>query len=216
MSGRTRRRATGRKPTSVRRQSGKTDGAFGKETAARVVTGAANRNRDKESRARTKRALPTSDSGWLLRNGEPCTRRRVWRTRKPTGRAASKPIWRKTKRKRWRNLCGSTSRRPTCPPRLQRRMRTSKMPRKVKSSGVETGNRKISLRRAIWELPPGRQARSGAAAARLETADNGLVPDGRWWSAGKARRSPDSARPAAAPRPAPLGEKRKAQHPSHG
>jgi len=57
MSGKTGRRPTGRKPESVRRQSSKTDGAFGKETAEQVTAGDSNRNIDKGARGiRTKRA----------------------------------------------------------------------------------------------------------------------------------------------------------------
>jgi hypothetical protein len=37
MAGKTGSKPTGRKPASVRRQSGKTDGAFGKEGVARVA-----------------------------------------------------------------------------------------------------------------------------------------------------------------------------------
>jgi hypothetical protein len=47
MSGKTGKRATGKKPTSVRRQSAKTDGAFGKEDLNRVQSGDSTRNRDK-------------------------------------------------------------------------------------------------------------------------------------------------------------------------
>ena len=58
MSGKTGRRSTGRKPDSVRRQSSKTTGAFGKETGEQVVTGDTNRNTD-----RTARKSRTSGSG---------------------------------------------------------------------------------------------------------------------------------------------------------
>jgi len=44
------KRSTGRKPDTVRRQSAKTDGAFGKETLDQVATGDANRNEDKAVR----------------------------------------------------------------------------------------------------------------------------------------------------------------------
>jgi len=50
MSGKSGRRPTGKKPDSVRRQSSKTTGAFGKETAEQVSTGDANRNIDKATR----------------------------------------------------------------------------------------------------------------------------------------------------------------------
>jgi hypothetical protein len=50
MSGKTGRRPTGRKPISVRRQTSKTTGAFGKETGEQVVTGGTNRNTDKSAR----------------------------------------------------------------------------------------------------------------------------------------------------------------------
>jgi len=50
MSGKSGRRETGRKPTTVRRQSAKTDGAFGKETDQQLVTGDARRNVDKAVR----------------------------------------------------------------------------------------------------------------------------------------------------------------------
>jgi hypothetical protein len=57
MSGKTGRRPTGRKPDSVRRQSSKTTGAFGKETAEQVVTGETSQNTDKATRTgRTSRA----------------------------------------------------------------------------------------------------------------------------------------------------------------
>ena len=47
MSGKTGSKPTGRKPQSVRRQSDKADGAFGKEGAEQVVTGKGrNRNMD--------------------------------------------------------------------------------------------------------------------------------------------------------------------------
>jgi len=47
MSGKTGSRATGRKPATVRRQSAKTDGAFGKEDVERVEGNGRNRNLDK-------------------------------------------------------------------------------------------------------------------------------------------------------------------------
>jgi hypothetical protein len=50
MSGKTGRRPTGRKPASVRRQSAKTAGAFGKETSEQVITGDASRNTDRGAR----------------------------------------------------------------------------------------------------------------------------------------------------------------------
>ncbi len=50
MSGKTGKRATGQKPTTVRRQSAKTDGAFGKEGLKEVQTSDATRNRDKATR----------------------------------------------------------------------------------------------------------------------------------------------------------------------
>jgi hypothetical protein len=50
MSGKTGKRATGKKPVSTRRQSAKTDGAFGKEGLNRVQTAAAGRNIDKPGR----------------------------------------------------------------------------------------------------------------------------------------------------------------------
>jgi len=50
MSGKMGKRSTGRKPDTVRRQSAKTDGAFGKETLDQVATGDANRNEDKAVR----------------------------------------------------------------------------------------------------------------------------------------------------------------------
>jgi hypothetical protein len=43
-------RPTGRKPESVRRQSSRTTGAFGKEKNEQVVTGNANRNTDRDAR----------------------------------------------------------------------------------------------------------------------------------------------------------------------
>lgn len=53
MSGKMGKRATGQKPTSVRRQSAKTDGAFGKETSDQVTVGDARRNVDKAVRRKT-------------------------------------------------------------------------------------------------------------------------------------------------------------------
>ncbi len=50
MSGKMGKRITGRKPDTVRRQSAKTDGAFGKETEAQVNSGDSNRNEDKSVR----------------------------------------------------------------------------------------------------------------------------------------------------------------------
>lgn len=47
MSGKTGKKPTGRKPTSVRRQSAMADGATGREKPERVRSGAANRNIDK-------------------------------------------------------------------------------------------------------------------------------------------------------------------------
>lgn len=47
MSGKTGSRATGRKPTNVRRQNAKTDGASGKEGIEQVKTGATTRNVDR-------------------------------------------------------------------------------------------------------------------------------------------------------------------------
>jgi hypothetical protein len=53
MSGKSGKRATGNKPSSVRRQSAKTDGAFGKETSDQVTVGDARRNVDKAVRRKT-------------------------------------------------------------------------------------------------------------------------------------------------------------------
>ena len=53
MSGKMGQRPTGRKPTTVRRQSSKTTGASGKEQDNQVVSGDANRNMDKATRRRT-------------------------------------------------------------------------------------------------------------------------------------------------------------------
>jgi len=50
MSGKMGRRETGRKPATVRRQSAKTTGAFGKEKDAQVVSGETNQNVDKATR----------------------------------------------------------------------------------------------------------------------------------------------------------------------
>ena len=50
MSGKTGKKPTGRKPDSVRRQSAKTDGAFGKEGLDRVTSGDTARNIDKAVR----------------------------------------------------------------------------------------------------------------------------------------------------------------------
>jgi hypothetical protein len=47
MSGKTGSRPTGRKPATVRRQSAKTDGAFGKEGVEQVEGNGRNRNMDK-------------------------------------------------------------------------------------------------------------------------------------------------------------------------
>jgi hypothetical protein len=54
MSGKTGSRPTGRKPESVRRQSSKTTGAFGKEKKSLVVTGDATRNVDNGARDSSK------------------------------------------------------------------------------------------------------------------------------------------------------------------
>lgn len=53
MGGKMGKRPTGRKPESVRRQSSKTTGASGKETAGEVVTGDSNRNIDKATRTKS-------------------------------------------------------------------------------------------------------------------------------------------------------------------
>jgi hypothetical protein len=50
MSGKTGKKPTGRKPDSVRRQSSRAVGAFGKETGQQVVTRDTNRNIDKGGR----------------------------------------------------------------------------------------------------------------------------------------------------------------------
>jgi hypothetical protein len=50
MSSKIGKKPTGRKPDTVKRQSAKTDGAFGKETAEHVTSGDANRNEDKAVR----------------------------------------------------------------------------------------------------------------------------------------------------------------------
>jgi hypothetical protein len=50
MSGKTGSRPTGRKPAGVRRQSGKTGGAFGKETREQVTSGDFARNPAKAAR----------------------------------------------------------------------------------------------------------------------------------------------------------------------
>jgi len=47
MSGKTGSRPTGKKPATVRRQSAKTDGAFGKEGVEQVEGSGRNRNIDK-------------------------------------------------------------------------------------------------------------------------------------------------------------------------
>ena len=47
MSGKTGSRPTGRKPATVRRQSAKTDGAFGKEGIEQVTGNETERNRDR-------------------------------------------------------------------------------------------------------------------------------------------------------------------------
>jgi len=47
MSGKTGSRATGNKPTTVRRQNAKTDGAFGKEGIEQMAGKGRNRNMDK-------------------------------------------------------------------------------------------------------------------------------------------------------------------------
>jgi len=59
MSGKMGSRSTGRKPDTVRRQSAKTTGAFGKETDAQVVSGDANQNLDKVARAKITRQKRT-------------------------------------------------------------------------------------------------------------------------------------------------------------
>ncbi len=50
MSGKTGKRATGRKPVSVRRRNAMTAGATGREKAERVRSGAIDRNIDKAVR----------------------------------------------------------------------------------------------------------------------------------------------------------------------
>ncbi len=50
MAGKSGKRITGRKPTSVRRQSARKDGAFGKEQPDRVKAEGADRNIDKAVR----------------------------------------------------------------------------------------------------------------------------------------------------------------------
>jgi hypothetical protein len=50
MSGKAGRKPTGRKPEGVRRQNARADGAFGREAATRVTSGASSRNIDKASR----------------------------------------------------------------------------------------------------------------------------------------------------------------------
>jgi len=50
MSGKMGKRATGKKPMTARRQSAKTDGAFGKETGGQVTTSETGRNLDRGSR----------------------------------------------------------------------------------------------------------------------------------------------------------------------
>jgi hypothetical protein len=47
MSGKRGSKPTGRKPQSVRRQSAKTDGSFGKETGEQVIGSERERNMDK-------------------------------------------------------------------------------------------------------------------------------------------------------------------------
>jgi len=47
MAGKMGKKSTGRKPDTTRRQSAKTDGAFGKETLEQTNSGDANRNEDK-------------------------------------------------------------------------------------------------------------------------------------------------------------------------
>jgi len=57
MSAKMGKRLTARKPDTVRRQSAKTDGAFGKETADQVTSGNVNRNEDNavKQKQRTRR-----------------------------------------------------------------------------------------------------------------------------------------------------------------
>ena len=50
MSGKMGSRATAKKPTTVRRQSAKASGAFGKETGEQVLSGEVTQNVDKASR----------------------------------------------------------------------------------------------------------------------------------------------------------------------
>ena len=50
MSGKTGKKFTGRKPTSVRRQSAMTDGATGREKPERIRQSGVNRNLDKAVR----------------------------------------------------------------------------------------------------------------------------------------------------------------------
>lgn len=50
MSGKMGKKETGRKPATAKRQSAKTDGAFGHEGLDRIVPGDANRNEDKVER----------------------------------------------------------------------------------------------------------------------------------------------------------------------
>jgi hypothetical protein len=52
MSGKTGRKPTGRKPSTVRRQDAKTNGAFGKEQLDQVTPGDAARNIDKSVKRR--------------------------------------------------------------------------------------------------------------------------------------------------------------------
>jgi hypothetical protein len=52
MSGKTGKKPTGRKPMTARRQSAKSDGAFGKEDLNRVTSGESTRNTDKGARSR--------------------------------------------------------------------------------------------------------------------------------------------------------------------
>jgi hypothetical protein len=54
MAGKTGKKPTGKKPLSVRRQSAKTDGAFGKETIEQVDGSGVNRNLDKATAKKLK------------------------------------------------------------------------------------------------------------------------------------------------------------------
>jgi hypothetical protein len=50
MAGKSGKRVTAKKPENTRRQSAKTDGAFGKETDQHVTSGDSNRNLDESVR----------------------------------------------------------------------------------------------------------------------------------------------------------------------